>query len=148
LKDILKQFIGWEKQCLFAMFDVPIMIVVGHFNILWDIYVFGDDRNLNMFAGINWICIGTSINCVAFGVLLYFMFDWIDCIVVNVLFVIAMALTWPLELILNFEKFYFSRLLILIFTVICCIGYQFETVQRAKRKKLFASLISKKKGEA
>jgi len=148
LKDILKQFVGWEKQFLFAMFDIPVMIIAVYMNILWEIYGCENDRSVNIFAGINFLCVATSINCVVFGVLLYFMFDWIDSIVVNVLFVIAMAFTWPVELILNFEKFYFSRLLILIFTVVCCIGYQFETVQRTKRKKLAASLMSKKEAEA
>merc|ERR1712034_259639 len=139
------QFVGWEKQFLFAMFDIPVMIIAVYMNILWEIYGCENDRSVNIFAGINFLCVATSINCVVFGVLLYFMFDWIDSIVVNVLFVIAMAFTWPVELILNFEKFYFSRLLILIFTVVCCIGYQFETVQRTKRKKISCKLNVKKR---
>lgn len=141
LKNILQPFSGWDKQFLFALVDIPVMIIVAYLNIIWDIYGCGmKERSWNMFAGATWLCVGTSINCVGFGVLLYFMFDWIDSIMVNIFFVIAMALTWPLELILGFEKFFFSRLLILIFTVICCMGYQLESISKRNNKALIESL--------
>jgi drug/metabolite transporter (DMT)-like permease len=134
LKQTFEGVNGWHKQFIIAVIDVPVEIIMIVFDILWDKNVMQmDGIDWDMMRGVDGKVYVAAANCVLQGLLMYFLFDWIDAVFVNLMFVIQTACTYPVILIIkkinpdfSKETFAVQRCFILIFTVICCMGYNYD----------------------
>jgi len=128
LKRTLASIDGWEKQLLFALVDIPAQICILAFTVAWERYYLQRlHRTWNFFEHMNLLCGLMALTNIAYGMLMLYLFDMLDSLIVNLLFVVATALTWPIQVFMGFEKFQAIRLLILIVITLCCVGYQFES---------------------
>jgi len=147
LKDTFRNMHGWHKQFIIAVIDVPVEIVMIVIDILWEQNVMAnEDATWDFFQHIDYPVFIAATNCVLQGFLMYFLFDWIDAVFVNLMFVLQMTLTWPLCLLIfpDNEQFSSQRLLILIVTILCCLGYNYESWINARKENSETKISTKK----
>lgn len=131
LKRDLNVLKGWDKQFLFAVLDVPICIMFCFVDIATD----SEKATWNIFQGINESTYSLAGNNVVFGIMMYFIFDWVDSVMVNIIFVLGMTFTWPLEVALGFANFQVVCVVFLVLTTIGCLIYEYLGVKKVEKKE-------------
>merc|ERR1711924_126629 len=140
LKDTLSTVNSWDKQILFASADVPCNILTTFMAAIWDIYYIRPEelKTFNIFENMDYWTLILAVTCTVYGLLMWGMFDWIDSMYVNLLFVVVTGSTWPIEKLLGFsgdaDENTFTMALILIGVIVSCVAYQVETKLEAQRK--------------
>merc|ERR1712034_247074 len=132
LKTDLNVLKGWDKQFLFAALDIPICIMFCFIDIAVDSEKAG---TWNIFQGINEWTYSLAGNNVLFGIMMYFIFDWVDSVMVNIIFVLGMTFTWPIEVALGFANFQAVCLVFLVQTTIGCLVYEYLGTKTVEKKE-------------
>jgi type III secretory pathway component EscR len=125
---------GWDKQFLFAALDIPICIIFCFADIAWTCHADSEKAwTWNVFRGMNEWTYSLAGNNVCFGVMMYFIFDWVDSVLVNIIFVLGMTFTWPVELALGFAKFQAVCVVFLVQTTIGCLLYEYLGIKKVEK---------------
>lgn len=132
LKRDLNVLKGWDKQFLFAVLDVPICILFCFIDIaassekVW---------TWNIFQGVNEWTYSLAGNNVLFGIMMYFIFDWVDSVMVNIIFVLGMTFTWPIEVALGFANFQAVCVVFLVQTTMGCLVYEYLGIKKVEKRE-------------
>lgn len=134
LKNTLSHAKCWEKQFFFALCDVPILLAFAFGNAAWDTHLLKQGyRSYNIFEHLDsffWI---QSANQTVMTICVFEIFDWADAMLANICYAVAMSWIWPLEVIIGFEKFSRTKLMILLILFLACIGFREELKAKAKQ---------------
>lgn len=122
----------WNKQFLFGLIDIPVQLCVLLVSIPTDNYL-GFQRSWNLFQGFDIWCGLRVLNCNVWALASYCILAYCDATWLNILFVFAMIVLWPVELVLSSqwphlvdEKFNITRVFVLFAISAACLGYEFE----------------------
>jgi O-antigen/teichoic acid export membrane protein len=136
-----------DKNIMFAIADIPIMIFVLFFDVFCERNLQGKPRSWNIFQGIDWYCFALIFNSIVFGIVKYPILDWANSLVLSIVLTLATALTWVVELALpkNKEEFSKQKLAIVCILIVVSIGFQWEGMNREKQKQKRKILVTEER---